>query len=259
MSEAHDRQLRVDHVPPLPVEPFGEMVRQVVVLLDQSGEPVRPQVLPRHPELERTEPPGPFERELVPVQWLVLRLPDPVVLRFPMERVPQVLLSLHQQRADVVGLEEPFVRIDRHGVGPLQTCDATRVALRQPYRSAVRGVHVEPEPFPLGQVRKLVHRVDRAGVGRSGDGGDAERGDAPPHDPRRWRRRPPRRAGGTGRPTAAHGASTPGSPTCRRRARSRNAPDRKRRCARPRAAPHGAARPGRAISPGGRRAPPSGP
>ena len=42
VSEAHDRQLRIDDVPAFPVEPLGEVVRQVDVLLDQSGEPLRP-------------------------------------------------------------------------------------------------------------------------------------------------------------------------------------------------------------------------
>ena len=227
---------------------------EVVVLLDQPREPVGAQVLPRHPQLERAEPPRALERELVPVQRLVLRLPHPVVLGLAVERVAQVLLALHEQRADVVGLEEPLVRIDRDGVGPRQPGHAVGVAGRQAHGTPVRGVHVEPQAFPLGHVGELVHRVDRARVRRARRRARCRTACGPPRDPRRWPRPRCPRGAGTCRPTAGRAASPPGSPACPRRARSRSAPDRTRRCARPPAARRAVARRAPGSSRGGRRA-----
>ena len=70
-----------------------------------------------------------------------------------------------EQPADVVGLEEPLVRIDGDRVGPLQPRDPPGVTWREPRRPAVRRVDVEPQPFALRDVGELVDGVDRTGVG----------------------------------------------------------------------------------------------
>ena len=80
-----------------------------------------------------------------------------------------------QQPADVVGLEEPLVRVDGHRVRAIEVRDATGVARRQPGAAAVRRVDVEPQAVRRGDVRQLADGVDRAGVRRAGDRRDRER------------------------------------------------------------------------------------
>ena len=85
------------------------------------------EVLPREPELQRAEPARALDRVLEPVERRVLRPRVPVVLGHPVERLLQVLAAPHEQRADVVGLEEPLVRIDRDAVGALEVRHAAGV------------------------------------------------------------------------------------------------------------------------------------
>ena len=132
-------------------------------------------MLPAHPELQRAEPARALDRVLVPIERLVLRTVRCVVLGRPMERVEEVLAATHDERADVVGLEEPLVRIDRDRVGELEAGHALRVARRQPRGAAVGGVHVEPQPSASRESRERRDVVDRAGVRRPGDGADRER------------------------------------------------------------------------------------
>ena len=82
--------------------------------------PSRPQVLPGEPELEAAEAARALERVLVPVERLLLGTARAVVLGLAVEGGGQVVAALHQQAADVVGLEQPLVRVDGDGVGAVQ-------------------------------------------------------------------------------------------------------------------------------------------
>src|SRR5207342_2946926 len=100
---------------------------EVVVRLDQPAETLGPEVFPGHPELECAPAAGPLEAELVEVELIGMRvvfvvvvcraagpLAAAVVLGRPAaEDLAEVRPVAYQQATDVVGLEEPLVRVDR--------------------------------------------------------------------------------------------------------------------------------------------------
>src|SRR5262249_3324969 len=78
------------------------------------------------------------------------------------ERLAQVAAVPDEQRAHVVRLEEPLVRVDRHAVRELEARHPPRVARRQARGPAVRGVDMEPQALPCRQRRQLRHQAARA-------------------------------------------------------------------------------------------------
>ena len=96
------------------------------------AKPVGPEVLPGHPELERAPAAGALEAELVEVELVAVVVVGPwsgvdrglaaaVVLGRPAaEHLAEVRPVADQQAADVVGLEEPLVRVDGDRVGALE-------------------------------------------------------------------------------------------------------------------------------------------
>ena len=158
VAEADDRQVGLGgerlEVVGLGAAP-GEVGRQVVVRLDQPAEAVGPEVLPAQPQLERPPAPRPLERALVEVELIGFvvrrdprargRLTAAVVLGAVVVHVEQVVAAADEQPADVVGLEEPLVRVDRDAVGPVQAGHPRSVARRQERPAAVGRVDVEPE------------------------------------------------------------------------------------------------------------------
>src|SRR6476620_12108428 len=134
MTEADDRELGLDGELEVRrvTQARSEVRRQVVVVLDERGQSARAQVLPAHPKLQGAEAARALDRVLVPIQWLVLGTARGVVLGRPVERFPEILSPADDERADVVGLAEPLVWIDRHGVRQLQTGHAGGVARREP-------------------------------------------------------------------------------------------------------------------------------
>ncbi len=106
----------------------GEVGRQVVVGLHEPAEPLRPEVLPGHPQLEGSPSPRALEAVLVEVQRLVsgvvvVGFTAAVVLGRAVERVEQVAPPTDEQGPDVVGLEEPLVGVDGHAVCPFEGRD----------------------------------------------------------------------------------------------------------------------------------------
>ena len=87
----------------------------------------------------------------------------------------QVLSPAHHERADVVGLEEPFVWIDGDAVGSLEARHPLGVARGEAGGAPVGGIDVQPDTLAVGDVGQARRVVDRAGVRRPGDGGDRER------------------------------------------------------------------------------------
>ena len=155
-------------------------------------------------------------RVLVPMQRFVLGPVRTVVLGRPVERRQQVLAPAHDQGPDVVGLEEPLVRVDRDAVGPLQPRHPVRVALGQARGPSVGGVDVEPQRLALGDrsARPGRRRPSRCWWSRRRRRSRAA--SAPPRGPRRWRRPPARRATGTARPTATTRSVPSGKPSTSR-------------------------------------------
>ncbi len=89
------------------------------------------------------------------------RLAAAVVLGRPAaEDRPEGPAVADQETADVVGLEEPLVRIDGHRIGAIEVPDPIPVAVRQSGASAVGRVDVEPQVLRGGDVGKLADRVD---------------------------------------------------------------------------------------------------
>ena len=136
--------------------------------------PVRPEVLPAHPELEGAPAPRALEGQLVPVERILLVVRRAVVLGPPVERLLQVGPAPDQEPADVVGLEEPLVGVDRDRVGPGEVGDARPVAAREERRAAVGRVDVEPEPVACGHVGQLPGGVDASRVGASDHAADGK-------------------------------------------------------------------------------------
>jgi hypothetical protein len=83
-----------------------------------------------------------------------------------------------QQATDVVGLEEPFVRVYGDRIGAVEVRDAIGVAHGESRRAAVGRVHVEPQSLRFGHVRQLADGVHGTGVGGSGNRRDRERPEA---------------------------------------------------------------------------------
>ena len=191
VAEADDRQLRgrEDRLEVVRLgAASGEERGEVVVVLDEMGEPCRAEVLPGHPELECTPAPGALEAQLVEVELVVVAgdvvvavaaaagcLAAAVVLGRPAaERLRQVRPLADEQSADVVRLKEPFVRIDGDRIGPIQIADPGTIAGRESDRAAVRRVHVEPQILGRRDIGELADRVHGPGVRGAGHGRDRE-------------------------------------------------------------------------------------
>jgi hypothetical protein len=84
----------------------------------------------------------------------------------------------HQKGACSIREKEALVRIENDGVGALDPLHDLPSVRGQQKKSAVRGIHVEPELLPCAQVCEGVEIVDRAGVRRPGIAGDEERAES---------------------------------------------------------------------------------
>ena len=173
---------------------------------------------------------------------VVRRVAGAVVLRPPAaEGLPEDAPLADHEATDVVRLEEPLVRVDRHRVRPLEVRDATRVPGGEPRRGAVRRVHVEPQALALGHVGELADGVDGAGVRRARDRGDRDRQQArravAPDRLRDGRRR----GAGSRRRPGRRRASRAGTRARPAPGRSRNASGPRRRHGPPRGPGRGAA------------------
>ena len=169
----------------------GEVRGEVVVGLDQPAEAGGAEVAPREPQLERPPSPGALEPEFPEVQADIVGIgrrvrigggrrchrpvAGPVVLgstltKHGLETGP---VADHEP-TDVVGLEEPLVRIDRDRIRSVEVRDSAGVAGRQERAGAVGRIDVEPQPLVSCQVGELADGVDRSGVGGTGDGRDRD-------------------------------------------------------------------------------------
>ena len=70
------------------------------------------------------------------------------------------------------GCRQPFVCIDGHGVGALDTVQQAAQAIRRQHRTAPCRVHVQPQCLLFRDVGAGMQRVDHAGPGGSGGRND---------------------------------------------------------------------------------------
>ena len=75
------------------------------------------------------------------------------------------------ERAQVERREQPLVRVDDQRVGAIDARQHVPVGRQHRRDAAVRGVHVQPQPLALADVRNRRHRID-AGRRRGAHGGD---------------------------------------------------------------------------------------
>ena len=81
----------------------------------------------------------------------------------------------YQHHAAVVGLEQPFVRVDHQGVGQFHARQFESPLRGECCGCAVGTVHMEPQVFGAGQGGEFRQRIDRAGVGGAGVADDHHR------------------------------------------------------------------------------------
>ena len=146
--------------------------------VDGGAERVETEVSDRDPDLERASHPAQLQAE---VREVHLTLGDHRVLQIVgghLERAAQSRAIAHQHGTALEWLVEPFVRIERHGVGALDAGQGGTSAFGQRGETAVCGVNMHPHPVRGADVGDRGERVDSAAVGRPG-GGRYEDGAAP--------------------------------------------------------------------------------
>ena len=149
--------------------------------VDRGAERIEAEVPDRGPDLERAGHPAELQAE---VREVHLALGDHRVLQIVgghLERAAQSRAIAHQHGTALEWLVQPFVRIERHGVGALDAGQGRTPAFGERGETAVRGVNVHPHPVLGADVGDRRERVDAAAVGRPG-GGRYEDGAAPERD-----------------------------------------------------------------------------
>ncbi len=86
------------------------------------------------------------------------------------ERLLERACVLHQKAARLVGLEEPFVRVQTDRIGALDPAQEFLAFLGHSRKAAICGVDMQPDVLRLAVVRHRLERVDGPGAGRSGVG-----------------------------------------------------------------------------------------
>jgi len=125
------------------------------------------------PQRQAAGAPGHMQRILAGVDLLG---PDLVVGGVLGQGRRRELRPPEDQRRGVDRREQPFVRVDHQRVGVLDPGEAATRAGREQGRSAVGGIHVEPQ-VPLGGDRgHAVQIIDDPGVGGAGGRHDGDHG-----------------------------------------------------------------------------------
>ena len=114
--------------------------------VDRGAERIETEVSDRGPYLERAGHPAELQAE---VREVHLAGGDHRVLQIVgghLERAAQTHAIAHQHRTALEWLVQPFVRIERHGVGMLDAGQGRTPAFGERGETAVRGVNVHPHP-----------------------------------------------------------------------------------------------------------------
>ena len=128
-AEAHRAQLdgREALEPRLRVDEPRKFLRMLQIAADRLPERAEPVIAEREPELQRTEAPRELERLLEDREAF-----DGVVAQRPCvvggerERLPRQRGVAVEQQADVDGLVEPLVRVQRNRVRPAEAGESVR-------------------------------------------------------------------------------------------------------------------------------------
>ena len=88
------------------------------------------------------------------------------------ERVLEGAKVLHQEAADLVGLEKPLVPVQGDGVGSFDAFQELPSLGRQHREAAVRCIGMQPDPFGFAEVGHFHERIDRPVAGGAGVGAD---------------------------------------------------------------------------------------
>jgi hypothetical protein len=127
----------------------------------------------RQPQLQRARPARELHRAVAEVDLAGERVAQVGALE--RERALEQRRLAHQQAADLVGLEQPLVRVEHQRVGALQPGQQRAGGRPQRGRRAVGAVHVQPQVLLGADVGQRVERVDRARARGAGRGHDAHR------------------------------------------------------------------------------------
>jgi len=155
--------------------PLGQL-RQFEAARHGRAEGVDAVMLQAHPELQRAEGARQFEPAVAEVDLGVEPVDIVHVGGNDAEDVDQPVLLAHQQAAEVEGLEEPLVRIERERIAQLEPGQRGAALRAEDRGSAEGGVGVEPEAVPAAERRERAEIVHRARAGGPGVGDDAEGG-----------------------------------------------------------------------------------
>ena len=152
----------------------GRLVGEVERVVDRAAKRGQPERLDRQPDLERAAHAAELKTAVREVDLFVGGDVAQVV-GGDLEGEAQTVGVAHEQRATFERLEEPLVRIERHGVGALHPRERRAPPVGQDGEAAVGGVDVQPQAVLGAQVRQVVERVDGAGVRGARVGADDER------------------------------------------------------------------------------------
>src|SRR5439155_22519186 len=120
------------------------------------------EVAQRDPELESAATAGQLQAPVGEVHLAFGRLDILEELRRDLEAAPQGGAVTDEKRAELDGLIQPLVRIERDRVGELHAGKRLTSALAETRKRAVCAVDVEPDSPLAAEVRQLFERVDGA-------------------------------------------------------------------------------------------------
>ena len=127
------------------------------VVLDRVAERLRSVRPEREPELERAKRPRVLERDVDHVARALVRDVGLLVR----ERLDEIAAAADEQHAARLREIEPLVRVERHGVGPVEPGEEVPGRRGRRRRKTVGAVDVKPDPGLSADVRERVDRIDR--------------------------------------------------------------------------------------------------
>ena len=145
-----------------------------IVVRDRGLEGVEAEDAQREPQLQRAGAAGELRAALAQLDHAGVAVAQ--VGAVERERVLQQARVADQHGADLVGLEEPLVRVQHEAVGALDAGQQVLAARREAGGRAVGAVDVEPQALALRRASaRSCERIDAAGARRPGGADEQER------------------------------------------------------------------------------------
>src|SRR5262249_25106417 len=132
------------------------------------------EVLDRQPNLERVRRAGELFAVVGEVNILVARADVGEIFRVDTERLLELAWFTRKEAAALERNEQPFVRVERYGVGAAEPVEHWRSLFRERGEAGVRRVDMHPELFAGAEIGDGVQRIHGAGVRRARAGHDEE-------------------------------------------------------------------------------------